>query len=459
MSNLTNRKSTQSVSSNGHSTETQKVTERYKENPYGVTDFVQFLVFPIFIMTCTPIAAVLVWMVCAKFDGSVYRFATEITLNRLIELWPSPSWIATKIILTFAFLEAFLMVALPGQTFLGPVTPAGNRPSYKLNGIPAYIATHLILGGAAYLKYYDPVIVYDHFGEIIQTLSIGSYIICFLLYLKGVYAPSSTDSGSSGHFIMDLYWGVELHPAIGSFNIKQYANCRLGMMCWSPLLCYFAYKQYALYGYVSNSMVLSCVIQIVYIIKFYYWESGYFGSLDIMHDRFGYYIYWGVTVWIPSVYCSVGLYMVNHPTILSQWYFYAVLSLGVGSIIINYQADAQRQEVRETKGQCLIWGQKPETILARYTTSDGKSHENLLLVSGWWGVARHWHYVPEILLSLAWSLPSTFENIFPYFYVIYLTMLLTHRAGRDEIRCAAKYGEYWKEYSKKVPYRMVPRIW
>eukprot|EP00027_Filamoeba_sp_ATCC50430_P016251 CAMPEP_0168570346 /NCGR_PEP_ID=MMETSP0413-20121227/16668_1 /TAXON_ID=136452 /ORGANISM="Filamoeba nolandi, Strain NC-AS-23-1" /LENGTH=462 /DNA_ID=CAMNT_0008602955 /DNA_START=29 /DNA_END=1417 /DNA_ORIENTATION=+ len=457
--NLQQRKPTQSEQSNGHSNHTTQTNLKYKENPYGVSNFIQFVGFPLFIMFTTPIAAVLVWMVCAKFDGSVYRFATEMTVDRFVELWPSPSWTAAKIIGVFALLEAILMVVLPGETFYGPITPAGNRPTYKLNGISSYIATHVILGAAAYLKWYDPVIVYDNFGSIIQTLSIGSYVICFLLYLKGVYAPSSTDCGTSGSFIMDVYWGVELHPAIGSFNIKQYANCRLGMMCWSPLLCYFAYKQFATYGYVSNSMILSCIIQIVYIVKFFYWESGYFGSLDIMHDRFGYYIYWGVTVWIPSVYASVGLYMVNHPHILPQWYFYGVLALGVGSVYINYQADAQRQEVRASKGQCLIWGKKPETILAKYTTGDGKQHENLLLVSGWWGVARHFHYVPELMLSLAWALPAKFENIFPYFYVIYLTMLLTHRAGRDEIRCAEKYGAYWNEYKKQVPYRMIPFLW
>jgi 7-dehydrocholesterol reductase len=456
-STLHNRKPNQS---NGHSTNTTKSNNAgSKENPYGVNDFIQFVCFPLFIMTTTPIAAVVMWMLCAKFDGSIYRFATEISVDRFIELWPSPSWTAAKIIGVFALLEAILQVAIPGETFLGPVTPAGNRPSYKLNGIPAYFATHIILGAAAYYGLYDPVIVYDNLGSIIQTLSVGSYVICFLLYLKGHYAPSSTDSGTNGSFIMDVYWGVELHPAIGSFNIKQYANCRLGMMCWSPLLCFYAYKQYAMFGYVSNSMILSTVIQVVYIIKFYHWESGYFGSLDIMHDRFGYYIYWGVTVWIPSVYTSVGLYLVNHPNILPQWYFYGVLALGVGSVIINYQADAQRQEVRASQGKSLIWGKKPETILAKYTTADGKSHENLLLLSGWWGVARHFHYVPELMLSLAWTLPALFENVLPYFYVVYLTMLLTHRAGRDEVRCATKYGTYWTEYSKKVQYRMIPGIW
>ena len=47
--------------------------------------------------------------------------------------------------------------------------------------------------------------------------------------------------------------------------------------------------------------------QLVYIAKFYWWETGYLRSLDIMHDRAGFYICWGCLVWVPSVYTSASL--------------------------------------------------------------------------------------------------------------------------------------------------------
>ena len=78
--------------------------------------------------------------------------------------------------------------------------------------------------------------------------------------------------------------------------------------------------------------------------------------------------------------------------------------------------------------------------------------------SGWWGLARHFHYVPEIMLSLAWTLPAMFSNALPYFYVFYLTILLTDRSGRDELRCSKKYGEYWVTYRARVRYRIVPLL-
>lgn len=29
------------------------------------------------------------------------------------------------------------------------------------------------------------------------------------------------------------------------------------------------------------------------------WETGYLSTIDIMHDRAGYYICWGCLVWVP----------------------------------------------------------------------------------------------------------------------------------------------------------------
>ena len=42
---------------------------------------------------------------------------------------------------------------------------------------------------------------------------------------------------------------------------------------------------------------------------------------------------------------------------------------------------------------------------------------------------------------------------------IFLTILLIHRAKRDEEKCLAKYGEYYKKYMKLVPWRIIPGIY
>ena len=37
-------------------------------------------------------------------------------------------------------------------------------------------------------------------------------------------------------------------------------------------------------------------------------------------------------------------------------------------------------------------------------------------------------------------------------------ILLFDRAFRDDARCAAKYGAYWDQYRKLVPYKVVPGV-
>jgi 7-dehydrocholesterol reductase len=83
------------------------------------------------------------------------------------------------------------------------------------------------------------------------------------------------------------------------------------MMYWQlGLLCY-AYKQYTDIGYVSSSMFVCVALQTIYIAKFYWWETGYFCSMDIQHDRAGYYICYGCLVYLPVVYTSQVPYLVN----------------------------------------------------------------------------------------------------------------------------------------------------
>ena len=110
-------------------------------------------------------------------------------------------------------------------------------------------------------------------------------------------------------------------------------------MFWQVGIICYAFKQYELYGHVSNSMLVSVLIQSVYLAKFYYWETGYFCSMDIQHDRAGYYICWGCLVWVPCTYTLATYYLVEHPIALSSAAALSILIAGVLCIWINYDCD------------------------------------------------------------------------------------------------------------------------
>jgi 7-dehydrocholesterol reductase len=242
-------------------------------------------------------------------------------------------------------------------------------------------------------------------------------------------------------------------------NLKQFFNCRVSMMGWSLMVLSFAAYQRRVLGHVSSSLLVTVVLQVVYLFEFFTWEDGYFATLDVMHDRFGYYICWGVLAWVPGVYTLPAQYAVMHPRELGWQATAALIAFGLGAIWAGHAADAQKQRVRATVGATTVWGLPPEIILADYTTANGEKHRNVLLASGFWGVARHFHYMPELMVALAWSLPAGSRNFLPYFYLTFLAILLVDRAGRDDLRCRTKYGRSWDEYCRRVPYRILPGVY
>jgi len=209
---------------------------------------------------------------------------------------------------------------------------------------------------------------------------------------------------------------------------------------------------------VTPALTASVVLVVAYLLKFFVWERGYFHSLDMTHDRFGFYLCWGVLVWVPAVYLSPTYFLTANPRELGWPAAIAVIGFGLVAIAVNYAADAQRQRVRATGGQTTVFGSPPRLIRAPYRTRDGEWRENLLLVSGYWGIARHVHYLPELALAFALAIPAGPVPL-AYCYPVFLAVLLVDRIHRDDARCRAKYGRAWDEYCRRVPFRLVPGVW
>lgn len=412
---------------------------------------------PLLLLLLSPPFALIAWVITAHYDGSVLAVLGA-SLHELMDRLPRPSLLAAAWLLGWLGFQYVLLRLLPGERHLGPVTPRGNRPAYRLNGVTAFAVTHVLWFAGIGLGWFSGAVVYAHFGELLATASLLAFVLCIALYVKGLRSPSSSDAGGTGKLLWDFYWGTELHPRVLGVELKQLFNCRYAMMGWSIIVLSFAAAQIESHGALSNAMLVCVALQVAYVLKFFVWEAGYFNSLDIMHDRFGFYICWGVCAWLPIVYTLAALFLVHHPRELGPALAISLLVLGLAALRINYAADEQRRRVRATDGETTIWGRPPTLICARYVPADGKPRENLLLASGWWGVARHFHYVPELLLAIAWTLPVGFTRALPWFYPVFLAILLIHRAKRDDERCARKYGAAWDEYRRRVPWRMIPGV-
>lgn len=423
-------------------------------------------IVPVFLVFVTPFFAMLMWHTAVELDGSFLSLWNEITAKSFLEVvnqvWFSRFFgtaTAWKIIGVFGALQLILMRVLPGKKYTGTITPMGNLPEYKDNGLASYIITFaLFFLCTAGLDLFSPAIVYENFGDILGALNFTALVFCLFLYFKGKYFPSTTDNSSTGNFIFDYYWGTELYPRILGWDVKQFTNCRFGMTGWAVSVTSFAFAQYKITGNADWSIIISAALIVIYLFKFFIWEAGYMRSMDIIVDRAGFYICWGCLVWVPAIYTSPVLFMVKHPVGLPLWAAALIFTAGLASIFVNYWADRQRQVVRATHGVTTIWGQAPVLIHAKYTTETGEEKENLLLASGFWGISSHFHYVPELMAAFFWSCATGFDYLMPFFYFLFLCILLTHRAFRDEAKCSKKYGPYWLEYRKLVPYKIIPGL-
>lgn len=81
-----------------------------------------------------------------------------------------------------------------------------------------------------------------------------------------------------------------------------------------------------------------------------------------------------------------------------------------------------------------------------------------LIVSGLWGHVRHPNYLGDIIMWWSISCISLAHNILPYYYAIICTGLLIYRARRDNERCKMRYGLAWEQYTSRVKYMILHRI-
>jgi len=364
---------------------------------------------------------------------------------------------------------AFLLEFVPGKVESGPETLTGHIPKYIDNGVRHYIIYTAMFWAGSNLgpaNFYDFGIMFDVFPAAVATLNIFGIVFCMFLTFKGLTFPSTADCGSSGSIIKDYLWGTELYPRIFGWDLKRFINCRFSMTFWALAGFSYAYRSYTLHGQIDWGLFFSALSQYLYLFKFFWWEMGYMRSIDIIVDRAGFEIQWGCLVWVPAVYTLHSRFLVLNPSHLDFSVALALFVLSLAGVVLNYAADRERDIFRATNGKALVWGKEPQFITAEYTIVDHKTGEetkktSLLLASGFWGVARHFQYLFELIAAWSWCFLANplVNGVLPLFYAAFLTYLLIDRAKRDSTKCLLKYGKYYEDYCELVPYKILPGVY
>lgn len=364
-----------------------------------------------------------------------------------------PTWRAATIYGSWFTLQALLQRYAPGREVLGTELPDGRRLPYRMNGLFSLVVTFIAVAILHWSGILSIRTLHDEFGALISVMTIFVFLFSIFLYWYGKQHGQARHL--SGKLIHDFWMGTGHNPRVppnrDGLDLKIFCEARPGLILWVLINTSFAFVQYERYGFVSTSMILVCVFQMLYIIDYFWNEEAILTTMDIKHENFGFMLAFGDLLWVPMTYSLQAHYLIDRVHSLSWWGAALIVGVNMLGLYIFRAVNLQKHKFRRDPEHARIWGKKAEYL---QTQQGGK-----LLLSGFWGWSRHFNYVGDILMALSWSLPCLFDSILPYFYPIYFASLLIHRERRDHKLCSKKYGADWDRYCQRVRWRIIPGIY
>jgi len=365
----------------------------------------------------------------------------------------APTRFAAAVFLGWFVFQVLLERLLPARIVEGTPLPDGSRLRYRINGLLA-MAVSLALVGVGYAAgWLDLARVFDEFGALLSVATIFAFALSLFLWWWGRTHPGGPGK-VSGNFMRDYFYGTALNPRtppVTGFDWKFFCECRPGLIGWIVLDLACAAAQYERHGEVSLAMLAVIALQTAYVLNNFKNESWLLTTIDIQSERFGWMLVFGDLVLVPMTYCLQAYWLVDNFRDPSPLYIAFVLLLGITGFVIFIDSNLQKNRFRRSPEDCSIWGKPAESL----ATERGKR----LLVSGYWGMARHVNYLGDWLIALSFGLCAGFGSLIPYFYPFWFAFLLVTRERRDDRWCAKKYGADWERYKQRVPSRIIPGIY
>lgn len=359
-------------------------------------------------------------------------------------------------LLTYGAFIVFLFVLtrlLPGKKVEGqPLPGSGERLTYKINGMALFVATHMLIFSAAWFFEVSLTPLLEHFWSLLVAANIITLAWLALMYRAGwkrlsaqAKAGTEDEQTSKRGWLARLWYGIELNPKFLGVDLKVFAY-QPSLIGLGVLNVAFGWAQFEQLGHLTPQMLGYQIFWWGYLFTHYWIEDNVLSMYDVIAEKFGFMLLWGDLVLVPFFYCIGGWWVMANPEPMPLWRVLAIAALhGVGLLIFR-QSNAQKNRFKKDRST-IIWGKPAETLGGR------------LLISGWWGVGRKINYTGEIMVYSSFALCTGFASWIPYVLPLWLCVLLSHRAWRDEQRCVAKYGELWEEYTRIAKFRMIPFLY
>ena len=320
----------------------------------------------------------------------------------------------------------------------------GEILKYRLNGrvvLVITIALWFFLGYVGWVSY--------DWLYVIRWYSLAGASVLGLLYSLFMVLPHPSTGRS---WLVDLYFGRLENPQSKNerFDAKVWLYLIGAVMLELNVLSFIAHH-FMVFGKISSGVFLCGIMLTFFVWDYLTFEKVHLYTYDFFAERVGIKLGWGCLTFYPYFYSIVLWSSVHLPDrSIPTWLLICFALVFIFGWILSRGANMQKYYFKTNPKKSFL-GIVPKTI------SDGN---NSILVNGFWGVSRHINYLGEILMALGIALSVGYpEIIWVWLYPLYYIALLVPRQIADDKRCSSKYGVLWKDYTKKVKYRIIPYLY
>ena len=273
-------------------------------------------------------------------------------------------------------------------------------------------------------------------------------------------STASLGSKSTPGLLSTFYLGHEWNPRIFGVDIKMFLYLTGAIMLQLNLCAAMAFQaaQPAWNGHISNSMRVYVGCFSWFLIEYLLQEEIHLYTYDLFAERIGFKLIWGCLFFYPFFYC-IGIHSIVNISPLHD-----LTPLQTGAISCMFLVGWVI--TRGANMQKFLYKTHPERKLVFFGLIEQRCVPGTrLLVSGFWGPARHFNYFGELIQAFALAMPgllvghTIMQRCLGLLYPLYYILLFIPRQMDDDVLCANKYGEKWSEYCRAVPSRIVPGVW
>lgn len=351
---------------------------------------------------------------------------------------------AAAVLVSIYALILALHLVMPARRVDGYVVdPATGRPlRYRLNGLRVMIASVLlyVLAGATGALPWD--YLYVHRWTTLATacaLGLGFTMAIVLT------APPR------GGLLADLFLGRRDNPRWGGgyVDAKMFLYVLGAVMLALNLLSFAAHHAALHPGATSPGVWLHLGLFLFFLCEYLYFERVHLYTYDLFAERVGFKLGWGCMVFYPFFY-ACGLWSTAElpAAELPPGWLVACAGLFFTGWGLSRGANLQKYWFKRDPRRRAFGVLMPVAL------------EQRVLINGFWGLSRHINYLGELLMAVGLTLALGHpQEIGPWLYPLYYVALLVPRQIDDERRCAAKYGPLWREYRRRVPWRIIPYVY